>query len=154
MKDFFKLRESFRLEEKFKLPKPPFKYMHINGFQAKFKLKQEAMHDDNTGPQVIKDFKAAMKIVDKHLKKLGMKAVPQIYKGPLPTAKENGIKVGGGALDFEIYLFPGYQGNVKLPRGATDDDINLDDMVVELGKLKSFANFPRSDWSANYGGKR
>ena len=145
MKDYFLLRE------KFKKPKPPFKDMHITGFMAKFKLNQVAMHDDNTSSQVIKDFKAAMKIVDKHLKKLGMKVVPQIYKGPLPTAKENGIKVGEGALDFEIDLFPGYPKNVKLPSGKTEDDINLDAMVDELGKLKSFANFPRTDWSANYG---
>ena len=153
MKDFFEIRESAKLEERFKLPKPPFKYMHITGFMAKFKLKQEAMHDDNTSAPVIKDFKTAMKIVDKHLRKQGMKSVPQIYKGPLPTAKENGIKVGEGALDFEIELFPGFSGNVKLPSGKTEDDINLDDLVTELGKLKSFANFPRTDWSANYGGK-
>jgi len=141
----------FILREKFKKPKPPFKDMHITGFMGRFKLNQVAMHDDNTSPQVIKDFKVAMKIVDKHLKKLGMKVVPNIYRGPIPTAKENGIKIGEGALDFEIYLFPGYPKNVKLPSGKTEDDINLDPMVDELSKLKSFANFPRSDWSANYG---
>lgn len=153
MKTYFQFKREQQLNEKFKLPKPPFKYMHVNGFSAKFKLNQVAAHDDNTSPQVIKDFKAAMKIVDKHLRKQGMKAVPKVYKGPLPTAKAEGIKVGEGAMDFEINLFPGFSGNVKLPRNATDDDINLDDMVKELGRLKSFANFPRSDWSANYGGK-
>jgi hypothetical protein len=150
MKTFFELRE---LNEKFRLPNPPFKYMHINGFSAKFKMNVQAMHDDNTSPQVIKDFKAGMKIVDKHLKKQGMKSVPKIFKGPLPAAKANGIKVGEGAMDFEIDLFPGFRGHPDLPRGKTDDDINLDDMVKELGKLKSFVNFPRSDWSANYGGR-
>ena len=67
MKDFFELRE------KFKLPKPPFKTMHITGFEGKFKIKQEAMHDDNTSPAVIKDVKTALKIVQKHFKKLGLR---------------------------------------------------------------------------------
>lgn len=151
--DYFEFKEKVILQEKFKLPNPPFKYMHINGFSGKFKMNVQSMHDDNTGPQVIKDFKAAMKIVDKHLRKQGMKSVPSIFKGPLPAAKENGIKVGEGAMDFEIDLYPGFRGHPDLPRGKTDDDINLDDMVNELGKLKSFANFPRSDFSANYGGK-
>ena len=152
--DYFEFKEKvINLEEKFRLPNPPFKYMHVNGFSAKFKLNQVAMHDDNRSPQVIKDFKAAMKIVDKHLRKQGMKSVPGIFKGPLPVAKENGIKVGEGAMDFEIDLYPGFRGHPDLPRGKTDDDINLDDMVIELGKLKSFVNFPRSDWSVNWGGK-
>ena len=151
--DYFEFKEKVILQEKFRLPNPPFKYMHVNGFSAKFKLNQVAMHDDNRSPQVIKDFKAAMKIVDKHLRKQGMKSVPGIFKGPLPVAKENGIKVGEGAMDFEIDLYPGFRGHPDLPRGKTDDDINLDDMVIELGKLKSFVNFPRSDWSVNWGGK-
>ena len=152
--DYFEFKEKvINLEEKFRLPNPPFKYMHVNGFSAKFKLNQVAMHDDNRSPQVIKDFKAAMKIVDKHLRKQSMKSVPGIFKGPLPVAKENGIKVGQGASDFEIDLYPGFRGHPDLPRGKTDDDINLDDMVIELGKLKSFVNFPRSDWSVNWGGK-
>jgi hypothetical protein len=37
-----------------------------------------------------------------------------------------------------------------LPSGKKDSEINLDPMVAELGKLKSFVNFPRSDWSDNW----
>ena len=145
MKDFFVLREQF------KKPKPPFKDMHITGFEGKLKLNIQAMHDDNRSPQVIKDVKAAIKIVDKHLKKLGMRMVPGNVIGPLPVAKENGIKVGEGYMDFAIRVFPGFKNDVKLPKGKTEDDINLDPMVDELSKLKSFVNFPRTDWSANYG---
>jgi hypothetical protein len=145
------MQNFFNLREKFKKPKPPFKDMHITGFEGKFKLNIQAMHADNRTPQVIKDVKAAIKIVDKHLKKLGMKMVPANIKGPSDIAKENGIKVGEGALDFVVSVFPGFKNDVKLPKGKTEDDINLDPMVDELSKLKSFANFPRTDWSANYG---
>ena len=82
-----------------------------------------------------------------------MKMVPGNVKGPLPVAKENGIKVGEGDIDFAISVYPGFRNDVKLPKGKTEDDINLDPMVDELSKLKSFVNFPRSDWSANYGGR-
>ena len=144
MKDFFQLRE------KFKMPKPPFKTMHITGFSAKFKMNQAAMHDDNTGPQVIKDVKAALKIVQKHFKKLGLRyKEDEVLNGPKNV---KGFKVGEGATDFELDIFPGFPGkNPDVPSDVSAKDINFDAMVTELGKLKSFVNFPRSDWSANYG---
>jgi hypothetical protein len=147
MKDFFELRE------KFKLPKPPFKTMHITGFEGKFKIKQEAMHDDNTSPAVIKDVKTALKIVQKHFKKLGLRyKEEEVLIGPMDTAKENRLKVGKGEVDFALDIFPGFPGkNPDVPSKVSAKDINFDAMVMELGKLKSFVNFPRSDWSANYG---
>ena len=144
MKDFFQLRE------KFKMPKPPFKTMHITGFSAKLKMNQAAMHDDNTGPQVIKDVKAALKIVQKHFKKLGLRyKEDEVLNGPKNV---KGFKVSEGATDFELDIFPGFPGkNPDVPSDVSAKDINFDAMVTELGKLKSFVNFPRSDWSANYG---
>ena len=155
MKDFFEFKKSIDLQEKFRLPKPPFKYMHINGFEGAFKVNVQAMHDDNKSPAVIKDVKAGLKIVEKHLKKQGMRyKEEEVLIGPMDTAKKNGLKPGEGEMDFAIDIYPGFPGNnPKLPSGKTEDDINLDDMVAELGKLKSFANFPRTDFSANYGGK-
>tara|TARA_B100001063_G_scaffold7201_1_gene5452 strand:+ start:3933 stop:4397 length:465 start_codon:yes stop_codon:yes gene_type:complete len=148
--DFFKVRNKLYIDEAFKLPKPPFKTMHITGFSAKLKMNQEAMHDDNTGPQVIKDVKSALKIVEKHFKKLGLKyKEDEVLKGP-KTVK--GFKFGSGAADFELDIYPGFPGkNPTVPSGKVTGDINFDDMVTELGKLKSFVNFPRSDWSVNYG---
>lgn len=150
--DFFDARNKFYLDEAFKLPKPPFKTMHITGFRAKLKMNQVAMHDDNTGPQVIKDVKAALKIVEKHFKKLGLKyKEEEVLNGP-KTVK--GFKFGEGRTDFELDIFPDFPGkNPKVPSGMPPKDINFDAMVTELGKLKSFVNFPRSDWSANYGAK-
>lgn len=147
MQDFFNLRE------KFKKPKPPFKDMHITGFEGAFKVNVQAMHDDNRSPAVLKDVKAGLKIVQKHFKKLGLKyKEEEVLIGPMDTAKENRLKVGESGMDFALDIFPGFPGkNPKLPSGKKTGDINLDDMVNELGKLKSFANFPRTDFSANYG---
>jgi len=113
------------------------------------------MHDDNVSPAVIKDVKAGLKIVEKHLKKQGMRyKEEEVLIGPMDVAKKEKLKPGEGATDFAIDIFPGFSGkNPDLPSGKTEDDINLDEMVTELGKLKSFANFPRTDFSANYGGK-
>jgi hypothetical protein len=148
--DFHKIRNKLYIDEAFKLPKPPFKTMHITGFNAKLKMNQAAMHDDNTGPQVINDVKSALKIVEKHFKKLGLKyKEDEVLKGP-KTVK--GFKFGSGAADFELNIFPGFPGkNPAVPFGVSAKDINFDAMVIELGKLKSFVNFPRSDWNANYG---
>jgi len=112
------------------------------------------MHDDNKSPAVIKDVQTALKIVQKHFKKLGLKyKEEEVLIGPMDIAKKNGLKPGKGELDFALDIFPGFSGkNPKLPSGKTEDDINLDALVDELGKLKSFANFPRTDFSANYGG--
>lgn len=153
--DYFEFKEKVILQEKFKLPKPPFKYMHIVGFDGAFKVNVQAFHDDNTSPAVIKDVKAGLKIVEKHLKKQGMRyREEEVLKGPYDISKKNGLKPGEFDMDFAIELYPGFPGkNPKLPSGKTEDDINLDEMVNELGKLKSFANFPRTDFHANYGGK-
>ena len=150
--DYFQFKEKVILQEKFKLPKPPFKYMHIVGFEGAFKVNQQAFHDDNTTPAVLKDVKAGLKIVEKHLKKQGMRyREDEVLIGPMNI---KGFKPGEGEMYFAIDLYPGFPGkNPKLPSGKTEDDINLDEMVNELGKLKSFANFPRTDFSANYGGK-
>ena len=149
MKNFFKLRESLQFNETFKLPNPPMKGMTLSGFEAKFKMNQQAYHDDNYGKQVIDDYKKAIKIVDKHLKKLGMKSVPAIFLGPKPIAKENGIKVGGQAGEFTLSIFPSFTGNVD-NKGKEKGDFDLSDMVKELGKLKSFCNYPGSDWQDNW----
>jgi len=152
MKSFKEIRN---LSEKMRMPKAPFKGMHLTGFEGKFKLQQQSMHDDNVSPAVIKDVKAGLKIVEKHLKKQGMRyKEEEVLIGPMDVAKKEKLKPGEGATDFAIDLFPGFSGkNPDLPSGKTEDDINLDEMVTELGKLKSFANFPRTDFSANYGGK-
>ena len=144
--------ESEQLNERFRLPKPPMPDMVLTGFGGAFKIKQEAMHDDNVSAPVIKDVKAALKIVQKHFRKIGLQfKEEEVLVGPLPTAKENGLKVGGGELDFALDIYPGFPGkNPKLPRDMDEADIDFSDMVTELGKLKSFVNFPRSDWSANY----
>lgn len=151
MKTFTTIRNE--LTEKMRVPKPPIKGMNIVGFKGKLKLNQESGHEDNHSDAVIKDFKTAVKIVDKHLKKLGMKSVPEIFVGPKDVAQENRVKVGAFDMDFAINLYPGFKDGPKLPSGKSEDDINLDDMVNELARLKSFCNFPRSDWSANYGGR-
>ena len=151
MKTFTTIRNE--LTEKMRVPKPPIKGMNIVGFKGKLKLNQESGHEDNHSNAVIKDFKTAVKIVDKHLKKLGMKSVPEIFVGPKDIAQENRVKVGAFDMDFAINLYPGFKDGPKLPSGKSEDDINLDDMVNELARLKSFCNFPRSDWSANYGGR-
>jgi len=152
MKSFKEIRN---LSEKMRMPKAPFKGMHLTGFEGKFKLQQQSMHDDNVSPAVIKDVKAGLKIVEKHLKKQGMRyKEEEVLIGPMDVAKKEKLKPGEGATDFAIDIFPGFSGkNPDLPSGKTEDDINLDEMVAELGKLKSFANFPRTDFSANYGGK-
>jgi hypothetical protein len=152
MKTFSTIRSE--LTEKMRVPKPPLKGMNIVGFKGKLKLVQQSGHEDNHSDAVIKDFKTAVKIVDKHLKKLGMKSVPEIFVGPKDVAKEKGIRVGAFDMDFAINLYPGFKNGPKLPSGKSEDDINLDDMVDELARLKSFGNFPSSDWSANYGGRR
>jgi hypothetical protein len=152
MKTFSTIRSE--LTEKMRVPKPPLKGMNIVGFKGKLKLDQQSGHEDNHSDAVIKDFKTAVKIVDKHLKKLGMKSVPEIFVGPKDVAKEKGVKVGAFDSDFAINLYPGFKNGPKLPSGKSEDDINLDDMVDELARLKSFGNFPSSDWSANYGGRR
>ncbi len=142
--NFFEFREAFRA------PKPPFKTMHITGFSGKLKMNQTAGDEDNTGTQVINDVKAALKIVQKHFKKLGLRyKEDEVLNGP-KTVK--GFKVGKGSSDFELDIYPGFPGkNPDLPRGQVEGDVNFDDMVKELGNLKSFVNFPRSDWSVNYG---
>jgi hypothetical protein len=137
------------ITERFKA-KPPMAGMHLTGFEGKLKLNQQSGHEDNHSDAVIKDFKAAVKIVDKHLKKLGMKSVPEVFVGPKDVAKEKGVKVGAFASDFAISVYPGFRDGPKLPSGKKDSEINLDPMVAELGKLKSFVNFPRSDWSDNW----
>jgi hypothetical protein len=137
------------ITERFKA-KPPMAGMHLTGFEGKLKLNQQSGHEDNHSDAVIKDFKAAVKIVDKHLKKLGMKSVPEVFVGPKDVAKEKGVKVGAFASDFAISVYPGFRDGPKLPSGKRDSEINLDPMVAELGKLKSFVNFPRSDWSDNW----
>lgn len=134
------------------MPKAPFKGMHLTGFEGKFKLQQQSMHDDNVSPAVIKDVKAGLKIVEKHLKKQGMRyKEEEVLIGPMDVAKKENLKPGKGATDFAIDLFPGFSGkNPDLPRGKVTGDVNLDDMVKELGKLKSFGNF-RNDFSDNWG---
>jgi len=149
MKTFNEIRN---LTEKMRMPKAPFKGMHLTGFSGKFKLNQQSMHDDNTSPAVIKDVKAGLKIVEKHLKKQGMRyKEEEVLIGPMDTAKKNRLKPGKGGSDFELDIFPGFPGkNPDLPRGKVTGDVNLDDMVKELGKLKSFGNF-RNDFSDNWG---
>ena len=149
MKSFKEIRN---LSEKMRMPKAPFKGMHLTGFEGKFKLQQQSMHDDNVSPAVIKDVKAGLKIVEKHLKKQGMRyKEEEVLIGPMDVAKKENLKPGKGATDFAIDLFPGFSGkNPDLPRGKVTGDVNLDDMVKELGKLKSFGNF-RNDFSENWG---
>ena len=149
MKSFKEIRN---LSEKMRMPKAPFKGMHLTGFEGKFKLQQQSMHDDNVSPAVIKDVKAGLKIVEKHLKKQGMRyKEEEVLIGPMDVAKKEKLKPGEGATDFAIDLFPGFSGkNPDLPRGKVTGDVNLDDMVKELGKLKSFGNF-RNDFSDNWG---
>ena len=149
MKSFKEIRN---LSEKMRMPKAPFKGMHLTGFEGKFKFQQQSMHDDNVSPAVIKDVKAGLKIVEKHLKKQGMRyKEEEVLIGPMDVAKKENLKPGKGATDFAIDLFPGFSGkNPDLPRGKVTGDVNLDDMVKELGKLKSFGNF-RNDFSDNWG---
>ena len=149
MKTFTEIRN---ITEKMRMPKAPFKGMHLTGFEGKFKLQQQSMHDDNYSPAVIKDVKAGLKIVEKHLKKQGMRyKEEEVLIGPMDKAKEHGFKVGKGESEFAIDIFPGFPGkNPDLPRGKVTGDVNLDDMVKELGKLKSFGNF-RNDFSDNWG---
>ena len=149
MKSFKEIRN---LSEKMRMPKAPFKGMHLTGFEGKFKLQQQSMHDDNVSPAVIKDVKAGLKIVEKHLKKQGMRyKEEEVLIGPMDVAKKENLKPGKGATDFAIDLFPGFSGkNPDLPRGKVTGDVNLDDMVKELGKLKSFGNF-KNDFSDNWG---
>ena len=149
MKTFTEIRN---ITEKMRMPKAPFKGMHLTGFEGKFKLQQQSMHDDNYSPAVIKDVKAGLKIVEKHLKKQGMRyKEEEVLIGPMDKAKEHGFKVGKGESEFAIDIFPGFPGkNPDLPRGKVTGDVNLDDMVKELGKLKSFGNF-RNDFSENWG---
>lgn len=149
MKTFTEIRN---ITEKMRMPKAPFKGMHLTGFEGKFKLQQQSMHDDNYSPAVIKDVKAALKIVEKHLKKQGMRyKEEEVLIGPMDKAKEHGFKVGKGESEFAIDIFPGFPGkNPDLPRGKVTGDVNLDAMVKELGKLKSFGNF-RNDFSDNWG---
>jgi len=110
MKSFKDIRN---LTEKMRMPKAPFKGMHLTGFAGKFKLNQQSMHKDK--------------------------------------AKEHGFKVGDFDSEFAIDIFPGFPGkNPDLPRGKVEGDVNLDDMVKDLGKLKSFGNF-RNDFSDNWG---
>ena len=150
MKTYFELREGLELNEKFSLPKPPFKDMHIVGFSGKLKQTQQAGTDENVGPAVLKDVKAALKIVAKHLKTQGMRyKEDEVLVGPMNV---KGFKPGEGDSDFSIDIYPGFPGkNPDLPKGKKTGDINLNDMVKDLGKLKSFVNFPRSDFQANYG---
>jgi len=149
MKSFKEIRN---LSEKMRMPKAPFKGMHLTGFSHKFKVNQKSMHDDNVSPAVIKDVKAGLKIVEKHLKKQGMRyKEEEVLIGPMDVAKKENLKPGKGATDFAIDLFPGFSGkNPDLPRGKVTGDVNLDDMVKELGKLKSFGNF-KNDFSDNWG---
>lgn len=149
MKSFKDIRN---LTEKMRMPKAPFKGMHLTGFAGKFKLNQQSMHDDNTSPAVIKDVKAGLKIVEKHLKKQGLRYKEEdVLIGPKDKAKEHGFKVGDFDSEFAIDIFPGFPGkNPDLPRGKVEGDVNLDDMVKDLGKLKSFGNF-RNDFSDNWG---
>jgi hypothetical protein len=149
MKTFTEIRN---ITEKMRMPKAPFKGMHLTGFEGKFKLQQQSMHDDNYSPAVIKDVKAGLKIVEKHLKKQGMRyKEEEVLIGPMDKAKEHGFKVGKGESEFAIDIFPGFPGkNPDLPRGKVTGDVNLDAMVKELGKLKSFGNF-RNDFSDNWG---
>ena len=146
MKSFKQWEET--IDEKF-THKPPFRDAPLTGFRAQFKIKQEAMHADNVSAPVIKDVKAALKIVEKHFKKLGMRfKEEEVLVGPMDVAKDERLKVGGGNLDFALDIYPGFSGkNPKLPR---DKEIDFSDMIKELGKLKSFGNFPRTDISINW----
>ena len=112
------------ITERFKA-KPPMAGMHLTGFEGKLKLNQQSGHEDNHSDAVIKDFKAAVKIVDKHLKKLGMKSVPEVFVGPKDVAKEKGVKVGAFASDFAISVYPGFRDGPKLPSGKKDSEINF-----------------------------
>ena len=147
MKSFKQFEET--LGEKFNLPRPPKPGAPITGFQGKFKINQAAMSDDNTSAPVIKDVKAALKIVEKHFRKLGLQyKEEEVLIGPMDVAKDERLKVGGGDLDFVLDIYPGNPGkNPKLPR---DKEIDFSDMIKELGKLKSFGNFPRTDISINW----
>ena len=149
MKSFKEIRN---LSEKMRMPKAPFKGMHLTGFSGKFKLQQQSMHDDNYSPAVIKDVKSGLKIVEKHLKKQGLRYKEEdVLIGPKDKAKEHGFKVGDFDSEFAIDIYPGFSGkNPDLPRGKVEGDVNLDDMVKDLGKLKSFGNF-RNDFSDNWG---
>ena len=99
MKTFKQIRQ---INEKFKLPKPPFKDMVLVGFSGKFKMAQSATDDDNYGKQVVDDFKKAQKMTDTYLKKLKLKPVPKIYIGPKDTASKNKIKIGDSDMNFAI----------------------------------------------------
>lgn len=147
MKSFKQFEET--LDEKFNLPRPPKPGAPITGFQGKFKINQAAMSDDNTSAPVIKDVKAALKIVEKHFRKLGLQyKEEEVLIGPFDVAKDERLKVGSGDLDFALDIYPGHSGkNPKLPR---DKEIDFSDMIKELGKLKSFGNFPRTDISINW----
>ena len=149
MKTFTEIRN---LIEKMVPPKAPFSDMHLVGFSHKFKVNQKSMHDDNVSPAVIKDVRAGLKIIEKHLKKQGMRYKEQeVLIGPMDVAKKEKLKPGEGSTDFGVDIYPGFPGNnPDLPRGKKTGDINLDDMVKELGKLKSFGNF-KNDFSDNWG---
>jgi hypothetical protein len=150
MKTFKQIRQ---INEKFKLPKPPFKDMVLVGFSGKFKMAQSATDEANYGKQVVDDFKKAQKITDTYLKKLKLKPVPKIYVGPKDTASKNKIKVGDFDMNFAIDLFLDFPNNVQLPKGSQLGEFDLGPLVAQLGKLKSFANYPQSDFSANWDDK-
>ena len=79
MKTFKEMKQYIQVHERFKA-KPPMAGMHLTGFEGKLKLNQQSGHEDNHSDAVIKDFKAAVKIVDKHLKKLGYVAKKGEFK--------------------------------------------------------------------------
>ena len=91
-----------------------------------------------------------LKMIKFHLKTQGMRyKEDEVLVGPMNV---KGFKPCKGDSDFSIDIYPGFSGkNPALPSGKKEGDINLNDMVKELGKLKSFVNFPRSDWEVNYG---
>ena len=77
------------VDESMSLPKAPLKGMHLTGFSGKFKLNQTSGHEDNYSPEVLKDVKTGLKIVEKHLKKQGMRfKEEEVLVGPKNHAKE------------------------------------------------------------------
>ncbi len=91
MKTFTEIRN---ITESMRLPKAPLKGMHLTGFSGKFKLNQQSSHEDNYSPGVIKDVKTGLKIVEKHLKKQGMRfKEEEVLVGPKNHAKEHGFKL-------------------------------------------------------------
>ena len=56
-------------------------------------------------------------------------------------------------MNFAIDLYLDFPNNVQLPKGSQLGEFDLGPLVSQLGKLKSFANYPQSDYDANWDDK-